>query len=400
MSVIPFILAAGSLPSLISGAPVPYLHSRDVAGATTVHSFAERSSSAYTVFGGNGQVSDGWPSIDNWLSSFDDMFEANKDVMSSSCEQWGVPSTSEQEMSDMSDSIQSVAKSTGVDARFILAIVMQESNGCVRAPTTNYGVVNPGLMQSHDGTGSCNNGAVQNPCPADQITQMIKDGTAGTSEGDGLQQLISQAGTDDVTKYYVAARMYNSGSVASGGNLGQGIATHCYVSDIANRLMGWATGPSSCDSGTIGSLTSGSGSLSSGGDGGSSATSTTSASPTIAPVTSVTPSPEPVTTTAPAPTTTASPVTTTTTTPVAPAITTSVTPAGSTATAATSSSSAPVYPQAATSCQKYYTVDSGDYCLQVEAKVGITASQLQDWNPGLDEACSNLWLGYQYCIQA
>jgi hypothetical protein len=73
MSVIPFILAAGSLPSLISGAPVPYLHSRDVAGATTVHSFAERSSSAYTVFGGNGQVSDGWPSIDNWLSSFDDM---------------------------------------------------------------------------------------------------------------------------------------------------------------------------------------------------------------------------------------------------------------------------------------------------------------------------------------
>src|ERR1700709_2771159 len=111
-------------------------------------------------------------------------FTNNKEVLSSSCAQWNVPNNSDDEISAMSDSIQSVAKSTGVDARFILAIVMQESNGCVRAPTTNYGVVNPGLMQSHDGTGSCNNGAVQNPCPADQITQMIKDGTAGTSEGD------------------------------------------------------------------------------------------------------------------------------------------------------------------------------------------------------------------------
>jgi hypothetical protein len=82
---------------------------------------------------------------------------------------------------------------------------------------------------------------------------MIKDGTAGTSEGAGLQQVISQAGVDDVTKYYIAARMYNSGSVDSSGNLGQGIATHCYVSDVANRLMGWATGPSSCDPNTIGS---------------------------------------------------------------------------------------------------------------------------------------------------
>lgn len=324
-------------------------------------------------------------------------FEANKGVMSSSCEQWGVPSTTEQEMSDMSDAIQSIGQSSGVDPRFILAIVMQESNGCVRAPTTNYGVTNPGLMQSHDGTGSCNNGNVQNPCPKDEITQMIKDGTEGTSEGPGLKQLLSQAGSDDVTKYYKAARMYNSGSIASDGNLGQGIATHCYVSDIANRLMGWSTGPSSCNANSIGSLTSGSGSLPNGGviggggSGGASPSSTTTAapSPTIAPVTSVVPSPDPVTTT---------PVTTTTTTPPAPAITTSAPPAGPTP--SSPSSSAPVYPHAATSCQKYYTVESGDYCLEVEAKVGITPSQLQGWNPGLDEACSNLWLGYQYCIQA
>ena len=55
------------------------------------------------------------------------------------------------------------ADATGVDHRFILAVIMQESGGCVRAPTTNYGVRNPGLMQDHNGSGTCNeNGNVQN----------------------------------------------------------------------------------------------------------------------------------------------------------------------------------------------------------------------------------------------
>jgi len=124
---------------------------------------------------------------------------------------------------------------------------MQESKGCVRAPTTNYGVTNPGLMQSHDGTGSCNNGGVQDPCPQSEITQMITDGTTGTSSGDGLEQTMSQAGSDDVSKYYKAARIYNSGSVASSGNLNDGIATHCYASDIANRLTGWVKAETLCN---------------------------------------------------------------------------------------------------------------------------------------------------------
>jgi hypothetical protein len=33
---------------------------------------------------------------------------------------------------DLKSAIQSVAKSSGVDERFILGIVMQESGGCVR----------------------------------------------------------------------------------------------------------------------------------------------------------------------------------------------------------------------------------------------------------------------------
>jgi len=134
---------------------------------------------------------------------------------------------------------------------------MQESHGCTRAWTTNYGVNNPGLMQSHDGTGSCNlglsnnsvsvttPGPVKNPCPASDITQMIHDGVMGTPSGDGLKQTLAQAGNTTVARFYRAARIYNSGSVAPSGMLGQGIATHCYSSDIANRLLGKLTGGAS-----------------------------------------------------------------------------------------------------------------------------------------------------------
>ena len=280
-------------------------------------------------------------------------FSANNANMLGSCAQWGVPNNSQDEINEMGSAIQSVASSTGVDARFIFAVVMQESNGCVRAPTTNYGVTNPGLMQSHNGAGSCNNGGVQNPCPSSEITQMIEDGTAGTSSGDGLQQLLAQAPGSGVTKYYQAARMYNSGSIDPSGNLGAGIATHCYVSDIANRLLGWTSGSSGCDPNTIGSLTS-SGSFTSGGGGSSGST--------------------------PPPTTTP--------------------PPSSGGGGSGPASGVPVYSGATSSCQEYYTVVSGDYCAKVESQFGISADQLMSWNSGLDSSCSNLWLGYQYCVKA
>ena len=104
-------------------------------------------------------------------------------------------------------------------------------------------------MQSHDGAGTCNNAAtvgVLNPCPASEITQMIEDGSEGTAAGDGLEQCLSESGATDVSKYYKAARIYNSGSIAADGKLEDGIATHCYSSDIANRLTGWVQAASLC----------------------------------------------------------------------------------------------------------------------------------------------------------
>ncbi|KAJ5176347.1 uncharacterized protein N7482_002224 [Penicillium canariense] len=421
MFILPFLLAAGSLP-LISGAPVASSLLRasadvKVEQAASSHSLSGRSSNLYAaVFGGNGLVSDGWPSMENWISSFDDMFESNKDIIGSSCSQWGVADTTEDEMATMKTVINTIAGESGVDARFILAIVMQESNGCVRVHTTDNGVTNPGLMQSHNGKGSCNTGDsapenVQDPCPESEIEQMIRDGTMGTSDGDGLQQLIEQnGGLSDVSAYYKAARCYNSGSIGAGGNLGAGVATHCYASDIANRLLGWSSGTSSCNDATIATLTgsswSGSSSSSSGSSSSeSSSTSTSSANPTG--VTTILPEPA-ATSTSTSTSSTFSPTytpaaVTQTPVPESAAPPSTPTPATSSSVPASPSASAsgvPLYPYATSSCQQYYTVIAGDYCQKVEVQFGVSASDLQSWNPGLDDSCTNLWKGYQYCVKA
>ena len=99
--------------------------------------------------------------------------------MLQSCSQFGVANDVQSETSEIYTAVQALASQTGVDNRFILAIIMQESGGCVRVPTTNYGVRNPGLMQSHDGQGTCNSDIteeVSNPCPQSEVTQMVSDG--------------------------------------------------------------------------------------------------------------------------------------------------------------------------------------------------------------------------------
>ncbi|KAI7319941.1 hypothetical protein KC326_g2900 [Hortaea werneckii] len=213
----------------------------------------------YTTFTGNGTVGAGWPEMSEWVD-FDYMFAANRANMQASCAAWNVPNDSDEEIADLKTAILDLASSTGVDARFILAIVMQESTGCVRVITTQYSHFNPGLMQSHNGTGSCNTnmaaiglpgveseGSVQTPCPYSEIHQMIEDGTAGTSSGDGLQQILAAQTNSDVSRFYRAARTYNGGSVDPSGDLGRGCCTLCYASDVANRLTGWVDAPHTCN---------------------------------------------------------------------------------------------------------------------------------------------------------
>jgi hypothetical protein len=333
------------------------------------------------------------------LMAFPYSWSLNKILIAASCD------NSDDETSDIDSSIKSVASETGVDPRFILAIVMQESKGCVRVHTTNNGVQNTGLMQSHAGEGSCNkDGSKTTPCPSSMIKQMIKDGTAGTSQGDGLKQCFEAQSGSDATKYYKAARTYNSGSIDSSGNLGAGGATHCYASDIANRVRGWAGDVTECLEDTIGSITKGLESLgdSASADDSSSSSTTTTAAQVTAPA-----AVEPVHSTE-----TLQPVQTSSAPTWAPDVnvaaksaptpswTTKSAPAATTAASTAGSSSAPLYPDASSSCKEYYTVLDGDFCQKLTETVGITFPDLRSLNSGLNEKCTNLWLGYQYCIKA
>lgn len=231
-----FTTAALALATLVSAAPVdqPKVSARAV-------------NDVYNMYHGDGSPQAGWPDQNGW-GSFDELWSVNSALMRQSCgwNGWG-QDNSEQEINDIRRAIEQVSGETGVDSRFILAIVMQESKGCVRAPTTDNGVVNPGLMQSHNGAGTC--AGVSN-CPFDTILLMIRDGTAGTAHGDGLRQTLDKTSGPTgggARNHYAAARMYNSGSVDYG-NLNNGFtSTACYAADVANRFTGWTLAASGCN---------------------------------------------------------------------------------------------------------------------------------------------------------
>jgi hypothetical protein len=302
---------------------------------------------SYAVYGGNGSPSMGWPAQSSW-KSFEELWSANKPTIKASCAQFNAANPSDDEVNAIHDALVSVSSSSGLPQQFLLAVMMQESKGCPRAPTTNYGVNNPGLFQSFNGAASCNNGGVMtNPCPTDTITNMVKEG-AGLGLQFGLTQAMSQSKASDDSKYYKAARIYNSGSVDASGNLGAGIATHCYASDIANRLMGWASESTSCQEGTIASVQ--------GVVTNNQQTTTDSNSQTNNNQNN-------------------NQNTNTNTTP------------------ATNNPTAPKAAGASTSCKSWYTVKAGDTC----DSIGVSLSKLRDLNTSLDATCSNLWAGSAYC---
>lgn len=204
----------------------PYQHLQDGIGAGT---------DAYTYYQGPAA---NFPTSDKWVS-FEDMWNANKPVIAQSCG-WlkEGPDNTPQMIDDIYDAIQNRSAASLVDHRFVLAVVMQESKGCVRVShtTSSGGTRNPGLMQSHDGH------AYDSSSSTMSILQMIQDGTQGTKKGDGLVQNLDMYGD-----LYSAARGYNSGYIPKSGDLSDAAgATACYVSDIGNRLTGWVNADSKC----------------------------------------------------------------------------------------------------------------------------------------------------------
>lgn len=158
-----------------------------------------------------------FPNDTSKWASFDDLWSKAAGRMAGS--------NSAEQTAWIKEGIEAEAAKTGIDPRFILAMVMQESDGNVNVRTTNNGVNNPGLMQSHNG--------VSFDGSKESVLQMIKDGVEGTSFGDGLVQ-----GVQKTNNLFAAARMYNSGQMDSS-NLSNGLgATASYCSDLANFVMG------------------------------------------------------------------------------------------------------------------------------------------------------------------
>ena len=179
-----------------------------------------------------------FPDPSKWIS-FKDIWNANLNTLQNSCQWLGQGENNSPEMiQHIFDAIQDRANASLVDHRFIFATILQESNGCPRVGETESsgGVRNPGLMQSH-------NGHVYEPKHSKMsIMQMVQDGTQGTEYGDGIVQNLDLYGSP-----YRAARGYNSGYIPQSGNLSEKSgATKCYVSDIANRLLGWVTAETQC----------------------------------------------------------------------------------------------------------------------------------------------------------
>lgn len=251
LSSAPFPTAGPTAPKA-PAMTVTIAHSSPSAAAPTAYSSAPAptspapavpsSGTPYKMYQGDGEVAQGWPKQSEWLG-FEQLWSIQGKILGASCETvFGVPNNTPQNNADIKAAILAEANSTGVDARFILAETLQESMLCCKISPTNNGVENTGLLQSHDGSSSCYQ---KTQCNAAEINGMIRDGVAGTSTGIGLAGAIKQSGASDVSKYYKAARIYNSGSIAGGSLNAANGATACYVNDITNRLMGW-TGTGSC----------------------------------------------------------------------------------------------------------------------------------------------------------
>ncbi|KAL7774355.1 hypothetical protein CFE70_005267 [Pyrenophora teres f. teres 0-1] len=211
----------------------------------------------YKVYRGDGSLLAGWPTQTSWLP-FDAAWAAALPQIRTSCQNngWGPDNTMEETWSVRNAILTSAAQSS-IPAAFILAIVMQESRGCVRAPTTKFGgQFNPGLMQTA-GRASCHPLYAKPlmPCPDTIIVDMIAEGTMGTGLGMSLKEALSAfADEEGPAKYYKAARRYNSGPGVTTPDLGVG-STNCYASDVANWLIGGMYSPegkSGCDNANVG----------------------------------------------------------------------------------------------------------------------------------------------------
>ncbi|KAK2782577.1 hypothetical protein FQN53_009710 [Emmonsiellopsis sp. PD_33] len=170
-----------------------------------------------------------FPGVKQWLD-FETLFKINTPVM--------LHFDSQREIASMKKVIKEVARKSGLDARILLTVIMQESTGNMRTRAGDG--VTPGIMQAL-GSPSCEHRPFDG-CNENSIRAMIRAGVFGTSKTQGLKSCYDTHGKS----YGPALRCYNSGSIKDPSNLAAtNYGTPSYVSDVANRLRGVAP-PESC----------------------------------------------------------------------------------------------------------------------------------------------------------
>ncbi|CAI7636367.1 unnamed protein product [Penicillium bialowiezense] len=90
-----------------------------------------------------------------------------------------------------------------------------------------------------------------------------------------------------------------------------------------------------------------------------------------------------------------------TTTASSTVTTSAVTSSTSSSTSSSSSSLAPYQPQqsgTAATCDQYHLVGDGDSCSAIESQYDISLTEFLAWNPSLNSDCTNLLVGYYYCV--
>ncbi|KKK23232.1 hypothetical protein AOCH_007242 [Aspergillus ochraceoroseus] len=82
-------------------------------------------------------------------------------------------------------------------------------------------------------------------------------------------------------------------------------------------------------------------------------------------------------------------------------VTPTSTPTGSGSGSATLSTSSmgPTRTEVVSGCRLFHAVQNGNTCLLIERKYGIIAAQFYKWNPTIGSTCTNMRLGYAYCVK-
>ena len=130
------IVTANDIGSLCSSQPATVTVTVTAPANTSTAAPAPSSTAAvvhYETYLGNGEPSQGWPAQSSWIT-FDKLWTANINagILGASCTSaFKVKNNSPQDNANIKSALLAEAKSTGIDARFILSIMNQESLGCV-----------------------------------------------------------------------------------------------------------------------------------------------------------------------------------------------------------------------------------------------------------------------------